>query len=179
MRHYTCALGSWNLSQSVYYIRNHAFLLFLKGFTSLAVRTFQKIYASPQRRSRCVISQSAAFFTHHRSRLRCPQVVFAQSLLDPLQVHLREVVMLNDSVQEITVEFYNIFLNNTKHLSHTNGLLEVHLAHVDTKIVIKTDASVWEEKAGVGIVLSSLNWPFSFGYRTSRPFFKRNYSQSF
>lgn len=57
-------------------IRNHAFLLFLKGFTSLAMRTFKKIFASPQRRSQCVfINQSAAFFTHYRSRLRCPRVV--------------------------------------------------------------------------------------------------------
>lgn len=56
-------------------IRNHAFLLFLKGFTSLAMQTFKNIYASPQRRSQCVfINQSAAFFTHHQCRLCCPQV---------------------------------------------------------------------------------------------------------
>lgn len=52
------------------------------------------------------------FFTHHWSRLRCPQVVFAQSLLGSLQVHLCEVAVLNDPMQAIIIEFDYIFPSN-------------------------------------------------------------------
>lgn len=79
--------------------------------------------------------------------------------------------MLNDSVQEITIEYDSVFRSSTKQLSHTNGLLD-HLAHVDTKTTIKTNSSVWEEKAGVGIVLSFLNSSFSIRLPDLTPIFQ-------
>lgn len=41
---------------------------------------------------------------------------------------------------------------------HVTDILQDHLANLETFIVIATDAFVYEEKAGVGIVPSFLDW---------------------
>lgn len=136
----------------------------LTRFHILTVRTFLKIYASPLRRSQYVfINQPMSFFNHQWSILRCPQVIFAQKLLTTLQVNLREVLVSNRSVHPIKIQFDDIFPKKCKDLPnrYIKAILEDHLSKLDTNIVIATDASVYEEKAGVGITSLSLDWSFS------------------
>lgn len=124
--------------------------LLLKRFHILTVRTFLKIYASPEK-IYIFINQSAVFFTHHWSRLSFPQVVFAQSLLDLLQVHLCKVAVLNDPMQAIIIEFDNIFPSNANNWC-------IHVGR--------------ESRCWYCIVLSPLHWSFSLLLPDFMPIFQ-------
>lgn len=76
-----------------------------------------------------------------------------QKLLEPLQISIRDVAFQNLPTSTVSVEFGDIFPNNAKLLPirYLKGLLDDHLENLQINAVIATDASVSEEKAGVGI----------------------------
>lgn len=126
-------------------------------FRLLTVQTFLRLLESPFRRHQTVfISQPTLFFNVHWPRFNTPQVVFAQTLLEPLNVKLYEITPAKSTTVTLEIIFDNIYPNNAKHLSSQilNALLEDHLCHIHTNAIIATDASQNNEKAGVGIFLT-------------------------
>uniref|UniRef100_L7LXP3 Putative tick transposon n=1 Tax=Rhipicephalus pulchellus TaxID=72859 RepID=L7LXP3_RHIPC len=133
-------------------------------FKLITVQTFLRLYESPIRRDQYIfISQPAPFFNASWPRFHTPQVIFTQHLLDPLQIKLNDIVVMSDRLSELAITYDDIFPNNAKLLPWNvlNGIFQDHLNQIGTTVVIATDASQCEEKAGVGIFSSQLDWSFS------------------
>lgn len=144
-------------------------------FRILTVKTYLKIYASSLRRLQFVfISESRSFFNEPWSRIHKPQVLFVQEQLDPLQVNIRNIVSNDYSLAKTKIEFDDIFPSNSKFLPsrYLKGLLEDHLGQLGIFNVIATDASMREEKAGVGIFSEALSWSFSLRLPDYTPIFE-------
>lgn len=133
-------------------------------FKYLTVNAFLKFVESPLARSQAVFLQHAlSFFGSHWSRLHRPQVIFANSLLSPLNTNLLSVPVLNFQSGLVDITFDNIFPKNAKFLpvNILNNILSAHRSHYPSHVVIATDASKKDEKVGVGIFSPALNWSFS------------------
>lgn len=99
--------------------------------------------------------------------------MFVQAELDPLNVNIREIACSDKPLPNIMIEFDNIFPSNAKLLPTTylNGMLQDHLTQLGIDHVIATDASMNEEKAGVGIFSESLSWSYAVRLPDFTPIF--------
>lgn len=82
--------------------------------------------------------------------------MFVEAELEPLNVNVCEP---NKPMANIKIEFDDIFSYNAKLLpiTYLNDMLQDHLTQLEINNVVATDASMSDEKAGVGIFSESLS----------------------
>lgn len=144
-------------------------------FCILTVQTFLKFYSLPARRSEyAFISDPDSFFLAHWPRFHTPQIIFVKKKLDCINVDISTVIETNSSTLNIRIEYDEIFPPQAKlqSLRFLTTTLNDYLVHAETKNVIATDASVNNEKAGVGIASDSLGWSFSVRLPDFTPIFE-------
>lgn len=133
-------------------------------FNILTVQTFLRLYEAPFNPEQIIfISNPDLFFSVHWPRFTKPQIVFVQSLLEPLNVHVRDLIPLTEQQNSPEIVYHDIFPTHAKLLPTgiLNGLLQDHLSTLPTNVIIATDASQSHEKSGVGIYCPVLDWSFS------------------
>lgn len=146
----------------------------LTRFRILTVQTFLKIYNSPLRQASYVfIQEPTAFFGTQWSRLHSPQIRFVQALLEPLNVNIYQICITKTPNSKLEIKFDDIFPSNAKQLplQYLNIRLKDYLTHLSINNIIATDASVLNEKAGIGIFCTSLDWSFSVRLPDYTPIF--------
>lgn len=128
---------------------------------ALTVGDFLRVMASPMQT--VFVTWPSLFFSSPWARFKHPQVIFVQHLLDPLHVALLSVPVPNHSVASLDVAVDEIFHRDVKFppLNLFSGLLSDHLTGFPSKVIIVTDASTRNEKAGVGSFSHSLDCAFS------------------
>ncbi|XP_064475827.1 uncharacterized protein LOC135389725 [Ornithodoros turicata] len=91
-----------------------------------------------------------------------PQLLFAQLLLTPLDVSLVDIAPPMPPPVPISVQVLDIFRPGAKHtsLNHLQTVLNCHFSRFSDHLIIATDASVSDERAGVGIVIPQLDARF-------------------
>ena len=100
--------------------------------------------------------------------------MFVQKKLESINVDIRKVIETNGSNKNIRIDYDEIFPPKSKFqsLRFLNDRLEDYLVHAQTNNIIATDASVHDEKAGVGIASQSLGWSFSVRLPNFTPVFE-------
>lgn len=104
-----------------------------------------------------------SFFGSYWSRLRRPQVIFANSLLTPLNTPILSVPALQLPSAVVRISFGNIFPKNAEFLPANiiNDTLPAHRSEYPSHVVIATGALPKDEEVGLGISSPTLNWSFS------------------
>ncbi|XP_064479308.1 uncharacterized protein LOC135392530 [Ornithodoros turicata] len=129
-------------------------------FHLLTVSTFLSLAQSPLASHHIESFRDLGSWTSRRwRRSNIPQLLFAQSLLSPLNVSLAHVPQPVVPPAPASVQVLSIFHSDAKHapLTYLKAELDTHMSQFPNHLVIATDASVSEERAGVGIVIPQLD----------------------
>lgn len=147
----------------------------LHRFKLLTVLTFLRLFESPLNQAQPIFLVRPDLFQGITwPRFDRPQLDYAQAWLQPLHADLFVLRPHCDNLSPVEISLDNIFPSNAKLLPARllNSLLKDHLATLNTHVVIATDASQRDEKAGVGIYSQSLDWSFSIRLPDYTPIFQ-------
>lgn len=89
-------------------------------------------------------------------------------------MNIREIIVINGTNQNITIQYDEIFPPNSKFQSRKflKNRLHDYLVHAQPDNIIATDVSVNDERAALGIVSQSLGWSFAVRLPNFTPVFE-------
>lgn len=148
-------------SNDALYLESHVLPLKAR-FHLLTVSSFLSLLQNPLASHIDCLRDMRSWLSRPWRRANTPQLLFAQSLLLPLKFSLADLPKPVAPRTHVSVQVINIFRPDVKHapLSFLLAELAEHISQFPNHVVMATDASVSEERAGVGVIAPQLGFQF-------------------